>query len=546
MKKTNILKTLIITSFLLCTLLVSASATYKLSPWAKSGLQSAVMAGLIDREEYIRDYTAPISRGEIADLLFRAYQNATGEDAPYAENPFTDVYDFKYAALRELGIMSGTGENTFSPDSYTTRQEMAKIITCFKAAVDGETVDPLFDSEGNYADFYSISDWAKPYVCLAQEQELLLGYEDGTFRPTNQVSWEQALTLIERSCYLQTKERPVIVSPANDQCLVTKDNISFVFDHYDNYTLYAQKVAPNASYSYLKNMGSCENNNNILIYPYSFETCSLYYVFAECDGIFSEPVKVYTDSKIIITNQDTYLQAGPITVSWQSAPGVGAYTVSVTETRQAWYGDTHIPANTLPPATVASGNSYTFTGHPNKKYTVVVSSSGYNSKIELYTSPVINDFSGIIHPETKEAAKNVMKTVSVPVWKINSKGQKYSSTASITVHYLIADKVALVFREIYNGPEKFPIKDVGGFSWRNTTTSEHNCGTAIDINSNENYCIYSNGTVVGSFWSPGVSPYSIKPYGDVVRAFEKYGFTWGGDAWASGTRDYMHFSYMGT
>ena len=88
------------------------------------------------------------------------------------------------------------------------------------------------------------------------------------------------------------------------------------------------------------------------------------------------------------------------------------------------------------------------------------------------------------------------------------------------------------------------IKDIGGYNFRGGTT-EHNGGTAIDINSNENYCIYSNGTVVGSHWLPYEDPYSITPYGSVVRAFEKYGFTWGGDAWNS-TKDYMHFSYLGT
>ena len=49
----------------------------------------------------------------------------------------------------------------------------------------------------------------------------------------------------------------------------------------------------------------------------------------------------------------------------------------------------------------------------------------------------------------------------------------------------------------------------------------------------------------GSYWKPGEDPYSIPAGGDVVRAFAKYGFAWGGDAWTS-KRDYMHFSYFGT
>ena len=109
---------------------------------------------------------------------------------------------------------------------------------------------------------------------------------------------------------------------------------------------------------------------------------------------------------------------------------------------------------------------------------------------------------------------------------------------------MIADSVKAVFEEIYEGDEKFPIKDLGAYAWRGGTT-EHNSGTAIDINYNENYCLYKDGSSVGSHWKPYEDEYSITPYGDVIRAFEKYGFTWGGDAW-SNPKDYMHFSYLGT
>ena len=129
------------------------------------------------------------------------------------------------------------------------------------------------------------------------------------------------------------------------------------------------------------------------------------------------------------------------------------------------------------------------------------------------------------------------------MWRISG-GKKIPSTASLTVHNKIADKIKMIFAEIYNGPEKFPIKDMGAYAWRGGRT-EHNGGTAIDINANENYCIYQNGTAIGAYWKPYEDVYSITPYGDVVRAFEKYGFTWGGDSWRN-PKDYMHFSYLGT
>ena len=152
----------------------------------------------------------------------------------------------------------------------------------------------------------------------------------------------------------------------------------------------------------------------------------------------------------------------------------------------------------------------------------------------------------------EEAAAHMVR-VSFPVWKL-SNGRKVSSTASISINAALADEVVQIFTEIFNDPEQFPINSVGGYSWRgNSSSSEHNPGLAIDINPNENYQIRYGNVVVGSFWDPASSPYSIPEDGSVVRIFEAHGWSWGGDAWAgyttpstSGNHDYMHFSYFGT
>lgn len=145
----------------------------------------------------------------------------------------------------------------------------------------------------------------------------------------------------------------------------------------------------------------------------------------------------------------------------------------------------------------------------------------------------------------EEAAKAQMTTITVPVWRLSG-SQKVAGTATVTVNNGIADKVAKVFQEIYEGPEQFPMADIGGYSWRGEASrSEHNWGTALDLNSNSNYCLYADGTVVGDHWTPGEDPYSFSSDCDVVKAFKNHGFSWGGD-WPWGNIDYMHFSYFGT
>ena len=133
----------------------------------------------------------------------------------------------------------------------------------------------------------------------------------------------------------------------------------------------------------------------------------------------------------------------------------------------------------------------------------------------------------------------VTKTVKRKV----KQGELYSSTMSITVNRALADSFVAIFDELYE--IRFPIESAGCYNWRNTVSgriSEHALGTAIDINPDQNYCIYGDGSTVGEYWRPYEDIYSVTP--EVVNIFRKYNFSWGG-SWVT-PKDYMHFSYFGT
>ena len=159
-------------------------------------------------------------------------------------------------------------------------------------------------------------------------------------------------------------------------------------------------------------------------------------------------------------------------------------------------------------------------------------------------------FPGGKYFESEAEAKGYMVEITVPVWKMRSNGEKYTSTMSLYINRALADDVLNIFAEIYNSPEKFPIKDVGGYYWRNTSggrLSHHSYGLCIDINANENYYVEPDGTpIVGKYWKPYEDPYSMPEDGIVVKTFAKYGFLWGGNCWSDKyAKDYMHFTYLG-
>lgn len=445
------LLSLVLTAIML-TPFSAAAANY--SGWAHESVNMAIYGGVVAKDT---DFKAAITRAQIAELFVKAYENVTESEAATMSNHFTDTNSEYVIKAYALGIMNGTSDTEFSPNTYTTRQEMAKIILSYKSTVDEEAIELPENPDCDFYDFYDVADWAKPYVAKATEDGIINGYADGSFMPAKAISYEEAIALIVR-CYPlnQTVTEP---APSRE---VNLSSLSGTVSH------------------------------------------------------------------------------GEVRIKWGKS--AGSYTVLVTQSRNSYYeGD-------IAPETkeyLCYNNYLDINLNPNRKYKITISGDA-NLSCSFKTAEVIGDGRDAIsasYPTTQEEATPLMVEVTVPVWRLSG-GKKISSTATFTVHHMIADKVKLVFEDIYNGEEQFPIRDVGGYAWRGGR-SEHNGGTAIDINYNENYCIYNNGTVIGKYWKPGEDVYSIKPYGDVVNAFERHGFTWGGDAWRN-PRDYMHFSYLGT
>lgn len=109
-----------------------------------------------------------------------------------------------------------------------------------------------------------------------------------------------------------------------------------------------------------------------------------------------------------------------------------------------------------------------------------------------------------------EEAEAHMVEIAVPVWRLQSDGTKTTGTAYLQVNASLAAIYKAIFEEIYNGDEKFPINDVGCYSWR---TGEHSQGTAVDINPNENMeaTINADGSLTptcGTHWTPYTDPFS--------------------------------------
>lgn len=150
-------------------------------------------------------------------------------------------------------------------------------------------------------------------------------------------------------------------------------------------------------------------------------------------------------------------------------------------------------------------------------------------------------------PTTPAQMSQYLVTYPVEVYHLDGT----VTTRNITTHKALQADLENIFREI--AAAKFPIQvtreqgdDLSCYTWRQmsgaSARSHHSYGVACDINVPANP--FSKwGASALTAWQPGVNPLSITPDGPVVKAFNNYGWVWGGN-WRS-SKDYMHFSFTG-
>ncbi|MFH1533811.1 MAG: S-layer homology domain-containing protein [Nitrospirota bacterium] len=94
--------------------------------------------------------------------------------------------------VRAQGIVNGYDDGTYKPDNEINRAEFTKII--IEATFDDSEIENCTPSKT----FYDIKsdDWYKKYVCVAANNGIIDGYDDGTFKGGNAINFVEAAKII--------------------------------------------------------------------------------------------------------------------------------------------------------------------------------------------------------------------------------------------------------------------------------------------------------------------------------------------------------------
>jgi len=130
-----------------------------------------------------------ITRAEFVKIINNAFGFSKKEDISFSDVKKADWFyeDIKIAVC--AGYVSGYEDNTIRPNNLITRQEAAKIIS---------TVYDLIESNSvlNFKDEGQIDSWAKNYIIAVNSNGVMNGYNDNTFRPTQNITRAEMAKII--------------------------------------------------------------------------------------------------------------------------------------------------------------------------------------------------------------------------------------------------------------------------------------------------------------------------------------------------------------
>ncbi|QHW31626.1 hypothetical protein GZH47_12755 [Paenibacillus rhizovicinus] len=183
---------------------VDAAASSPPSAWAKPEIDAAISSGLIPYG-LTNSYQLALTRQEFSDMAVQLYEVLTDEKAPApGANPFKDTNSAAVLKAYALGIVKGTGANTFSPKATITREQIALMLynTLVKAGFQNDlTAGKSKGSAPVFADAKQLAAWSRDAVGMMAANGVMKG--DGTgsyvrFMPKATTTREQSIVLVYR------------------------------------------------------------------------------------------------------------------------------------------------------------------------------------------------------------------------------------------------------------------------------------------------------------------------------------------------------------
>lgn len=137
----------------------------------------------------------PITRAEATTIFFRMLLEESRAFHWSQVNPYSDVlpddwYNNAISTMTNAHIVEGYPNGSFGPNGNITRAEFAAMAVRFFTGEDVDVTNNVFPDVQDH--------WANYEINLAYAHNLIQGYPDGTFKPDQEITRAEAMTIVNR------------------------------------------------------------------------------------------------------------------------------------------------------------------------------------------------------------------------------------------------------------------------------------------------------------------------------------------------------------
>lgn len=126
--------------------------------------------------------------------------NTTDDDVAAAS--FTDIsrdiYRLEIEEAVSAGFIAGFEDNTFRPTASLTREQLVSMAIESLAAIPNSNIVVSTQNAASFPDV-AVDRWSAAKIAWAQQNNIVSGYKDGTFRPTQQVTRAELMAILRRT-----------------------------------------------------------------------------------------------------------------------------------------------------------------------------------------------------------------------------------------------------------------------------------------------------------------------------------------------------------
>lgn len=161
-------------------------------PWARTQIDTLDAHGVVNEKTY--KSFAPgenISRGDFAYFLIRTLGLTSDASANFDDVDANAYYAKEVAIGKNLGILKGTGDNIYNPESAISRQDL--MVICSRAMELAPSTDEI-----SFSDKALIADYAMADVAAMVRENIIKGNADGTINPLGNTTRAEAAVIMHR------------------------------------------------------------------------------------------------------------------------------------------------------------------------------------------------------------------------------------------------------------------------------------------------------------------------------------------------------------